>query len=172
MSKTINIRPTTGVYATYKNIKYDAWTAIAEFVDNSTQSYYDHEKELKSINEWNGLEIYITYQKDEYGNPFIEIKDNAFGMNFTDFQRAIILDSKPEKITRSEFGMGLKAAACWFGLNWSVETVELYSCKKYKTSIDVEKLSRTKDEEITYEEIECDKSTRYIPRSLSFVFCI
>jgi hypothetical protein len=47
MSKTINIRPTTGVYATYKNIKYDAWTAIAEFVDNSTQSYYDHEKELK-----------------------------------------------------------------------------------------------------------------------------
>ncbi len=158
MSKTINIRPTTGVYATYKNIKYDAWTAIAEFVDNSTQSYYDHEKELKSLNDWNGLEIYITYQKDEYGNPFIEIKDNAFGMNFKDFQRAIILDSKPEILTRSEFGMGLKTAACWFGLNWSVETVELYSCKKYKTSIDVEKLSRTKDEEITYEEIECDKS--------------
>nr|WP_318659984.1 ATP-binding protein [uncultured Treponema sp.] len=158
MAKTINIRPTTGVYATYKNIKYDAWTAIAEFVDNSTQSYYDHERELKALKDWKSLDIYITYQKDDQGNPFIEIKDNAYGMNFKDFQRAIILDSKPEKSTRSEFGMGLKTAACWFGLNWSVETVELNSCKKYKTSVDVEKLSRTKDEEITYEEIECDKS--------------
>lgn len=157
-TRTINIRPTTGVYATYKNIKYDAWTAIAEFVDNSTQSYYDHEKELKSLKDWKSLDIYITYQKDTHGKPFIEIKDNAYGMNFKDFQRAIILDSKPEKSTRSEFGMGLKTAACWFGLNWSVETVELNSCKKYKTSVDVEKLSRTKDEEITYEEIDCDKS--------------
>lgn len=158
MGKTINIRPTTGVYATYKNIKYDAWTAIAEFVDNSTQSYYDHEDELKSLEKWSGLDVYITYRKDDLGNPFLEIKDNAYGMNFRDFQRAIILDSRPEKTTRSEFGMGLKTAACWFGLNWSVETVELNSGVKYKAMIDVAKLSRTKEEEITYEEIECDKS--------------
>lgn len=158
MGKTINIRPTTGVYATYKNIKYDAWTAIAEFVDNSTQSFYDHEEELTSLKKWSGLNVYITYQKDDQGNPFLEIKDNAYGMNFRDFQRAVILDSRPERPTRSEFGMGLKTAACWFGRNWSVETVELNSGIKYKTSVDVEKLSRTRDEEITYEEIECDKS--------------
>ena len=158
MGKTINIRPTTGVYATYKNIKYDAWTAIAEFVDNSTQSFYDHEEELTSLKKWSGLNVYITYQKDDQGNPFLEIKDNAYGMNFRDFQRAVILDSRPERPTRSEFGMGLKTAACWFGRNWSVETVELSSGIKYKTSVDVEKLSRTRDEEITYEEIECDKS--------------
>lgn len=158
MGKTINIRPTTGVYATYKNIKYDAWTAIAEFVDNSTQSYYDHEKELKSLPNWQGLRITITYQKDQNGNPYLEINDNAFGMNFQDFQRAIILDSRPRKVTRSEFGMGLKTAACWFGLNWSVETTELNNGKKYKTSVDVDKLSKTREEEITYEEINCDKT--------------
>ncbi len=158
MGKTINIRPTTGVYATYKNIKYDAWTAIAEFVDNSTQSYYDHENELRSLDNWSSLNIYISYKKDEHGYPYLEIKDNAYGMNFKDFQRAIVLDSRPEKPTRSEFGMGLKTAACWFGLNWSVETVELNSGKKYKATVDVERLSRTRDEEITYEEIECEKS--------------
>lgn len=158
MGKTINIRPTTGVYATYKYQTYEAWTAIAEFVDNSTQSYYDHEDELRSLKDWSGLNVYITYQKDSQGNPFLEIKDNAFGMNFFDFKRAIILDSRPEKSTRSEFGMGLKTAACWFGLKWSVETVELNSGKKYRTTVDVERLSRTRDEEITYEEIECEKS--------------
>ena len=49
MSKSINIRPTTSVYATYKNIRYDPWTAIAEFVDNSTQSYYDHKSSLMRL---------------------------------------------------------------------------------------------------------------------------
>lgn len=49
MSKKINIRPTTGVYATYKNIRYEPWTAIAEFVDNATQSYFDHTDKLEKI---------------------------------------------------------------------------------------------------------------------------
>lgn len=156
MAKTINIRPTTGVYATYKNIKYDAWTAIAEFVDNSTQSFYDHENVLENLAGWKNLEVYVIY-KNEKGSQYLEIKDNAYGMNFDDFKRAIILDSKPKVATRSEFGMGLKTAACWFGRNWSVETAELGSGKKYKASVDVERLSKTKEEEITYEESECDK---------------
>lgn len=50
MAKRINIRPTTSVYATYKNIRYDPWTAIAEFVDNSTQSYYDNTENLIQLN--------------------------------------------------------------------------------------------------------------------------
>jgi len=52
MAKSINIRPTTSVYATYKNIRYDPWTAIAEFVDNSTQSYYDNVSKLEGIKYW------------------------------------------------------------------------------------------------------------------------
>ena len=56
MERMINIRPTTGVYATYKRLTYKPWTAIAEFVDNSTQSYFDHEEELKNLGQclWNG----------------------------------------------------------------------------------------------------------------------
>ena len=46
MSKKINIRPTTSVYATYRKINYETWNAIAEFIDNSTQSYYDNKKRL------------------------------------------------------------------------------------------------------------------------------
>lgn len=156
MVKTINIRPTTGVYATYKNIRYEPWTAIAEFVDNATQSYYDHVSELEKQQKWEHLKIEIQYKKDSCGKYELIIKDNAFGMNFEDFQRAIILDSKPKIATRSEFGMGLKTSACWFGNNWSVETVELNSGKKFFAQVDVKSLSKTKDEEIEFTETECD----------------
>ena len=140
MSKTINIRPTTSVYSTYQNLRYDPWTAIAEFVDNSTQSYYDHMSSLMRLRGWKGLIIDIEYKKDKVNGDRLIIKDNAYGMNFANFQRAIILDSPPPVTSRSEFGMGLKTAACWFGMYWSVESVELGSGIKYRTSVDVEAL--------------------------------
>ena len=156
MSKRINIRPTTSVYSTYKNIKYYPWTAIAEFVDNSTQNYYDHETKLKSTKYWDGLNIEIIYDRDAEQGSRIVIEDNAYGMDFHDFQRAIVLDSPPRKKNRSEFGMGLKTAACWFGMNWSVESTELGSSVKYKAIIDVDALSKYKNEEIEVEEIPCN----------------
>lgn len=151
MGKKINIRPTTSVYATYKNIKYDPWTAIAEFVDNSTQSYYDNVDRLKATKYWDKLSIEVIYEKNNNGDKLI-IRDNAYGMDFNDFQRAIILDSPPKKASRSEFGMGLKTAACWFGRNWSVESTALGSNVKYTASIDVEALHKYKNEEIEVQE--------------------
>ena len=156
MSKKINIRPTTSVYATYKNIKYDPWTAIAEFVDNSTQSYYDNIERLRATKYWNGLNVEILYEKNSVTGDKIIIRDNAYGMNFQDFQRAIVLDSPPKKSSRSEFGMGLKTAACWFGSNWSVESTELGSDVKYYAAVDVEALHKYKNEEIEVEETACN----------------
>ena len=156
MSKKINIRPTTSVYATYKNIKYDPWTAIAEFVDNSTQSFYDNIQKLENTKYWEGLNVEIQYNRDEKKGDSLIIKDNAYGMNFNDFQRAIMLDSPPKKPTRSEFGMGLKTAACWFGTKWCVESVELGSGIKYRTEVDVDMLHKYKNEEVTVEEIPCN----------------
>lgn len=155
MGKKINIRPTTGVYATYKNIKYDPWTAIAEFVDNSTQSYYDNASKLKNTKYWQGLNVEIIYEKSAIEGDKIIIRDNAYGMNFHDFQRAIVLDSPPKKFSRSEFGMGLKTAACWFGKKWSVESTELGSNIKYYAAVDVDALHKYKAEEIEVQEIDC-----------------
>ena len=155
MAKSINIRPTTSVYATYKNIRYDPWTAIAEFVDNSTQSYYDNVRKLEATKYWKGLTVDIEYKRDKEKGDYLIIRDDAFGMDFHDFQRAIILDSPPRDKSRSEFGMGLKTAACWFGTCWSVESVALGSGIKYKATVDVEALSKYKNEEIMVEEIPC-----------------
>src|SRR5437899_1578980 len=45
----INIRPAVSVYATYRRLSYRTWGAVAEFVDNSTQNYYDHRKDLLRV---------------------------------------------------------------------------------------------------------------------------
>lgn len=149
MSKKINIRPTSSVYATYKRLSYQPWTAIAEFVDNSTQSFYDHKEVLLEQKYSQGLTITIDYIDDKINGDRLEICDNAFGMEWSDFQRAVILNRPPKNTNgRNEFGMGLKTAACWFGSVWSVESTQLGSKNKYFTEINIDELEKYKTEEI------------------------
>lgn len=149
MAKKLNIRPTSGVYATYKRLSYQPWTAIAEFVDNSTQSFYDHKQELLDQKYYKCLSIYITYTENESEGDMLEIEDDAYGMEWEDFQRAIVLDRPPKNTNgRNEFGMGLKTAACWFGSLWSVESTRLNSRNKYYAEIDVDQVGKYKTEEI------------------------
>lgn len=162
MARKINIRPTSGVYATYKRLSYQPWTAIAEFVDNSTQSFYDHKDELMALKYAKGLTININYISDSVNGDRIEIFDDAFGMEWRDFQRAIILDKPPVNTNgRNEFGMGLKTAACWFGSVWSVESTQLNSANKYFTQINIDDLGKYKTEEIDVQEEKTSKKSHY-----------
>lgn len=153
LSKKINIRPTSSVYATYKRLSYQPWTAIAEFVDNSTQSFYDHKEELLAQKYAKGLNISIKYIEDAVEGDRLEITDDAYGMEWKDFQRAVVLDSPPKNTSgRNEFGMGLKTAACWFGSLWSVESTQLNSTAKYYTEINIDELGKYKIEEVDVKE--------------------
>ena len=156
MGRKINIRPTTSVYATYKHIKYYPWTAIAEFVDNSTQSYFDYKRRLEETKYWKGLNVEIEYSTKNSKPDSLIIRDNAHGMCFEDFKRAIILDSRPKQANRGEFGMGLKTAACWFGCNWSVESTELGSGIRYYAEVDVDSLQKYPRDEIEVTEDACN----------------
>lgn len=40
----LNIQPQAGVIGVFSRLNYKAWYAIAEFVDNSTQSFYSHQQ--------------------------------------------------------------------------------------------------------------------------------
>lgn len=130
----LNIQPQAGVIGVFSRLNYKPWYAIAEFVDNSTQSFYSHQKELEE----NGIldvEIFIKYDDE---NDILTIEDNAFGMEFPDFARAVKVDSPPEnKNGRNEFGMGLKTAASWFGNIWSVRSTQLGSNHEYFTEINI-----------------------------------
>lgn len=153
MKRKINIRPDTDVYATYKRLSYQHWSALAEFVDNSTQSFYDNQESLMATKYYKNLKIEIDYVDGENGDDYIIIKDDAFGMEWSDFVRAINLHKPPQKTSgRNEFGMGLKTAACWYGNLWTVESTQLGSSKKYRATVDVDMLERYKNEEIEVEE--------------------
>ncbi len=142
----IDIRPATSVYGTYRRLSYTPWFAIAEFIDNSTQSYYDHRNRLRETDGFKKLIINIEYNPSE---GYLEIKDNAYGMDFNNFQRAIILDKPPKNRTgRNEFGMGLKTAACWFGDLWSVETSQLGLDKVYSATMDIKFFEQNKPESV------------------------
>lgn len=130
----LNIQPQAGVIGVFSRLNYKAWYAIAEFVDNSTQSFYSHQSELlqKGIKD---LTVSIEYDSER---DILTIIDDAFGMEFDDFARAVKVDSPPkDKTGRNEFGMGLKTAASWFGNVWSVRSTQLGSTIEYYTEIDI-----------------------------------
>jgi hypothetical protein len=126
----------------YKRLDYSFWFALAEYVDNSTQSYLNNKKILdKQFEEDNeSLEIVITYDKNQNN---ITIRDNAMGMNFEELAYALQM-GKPPKINtgRSEFGMGLKTASCWIGDSWVVRTKKLGEDEEIEFRFDVNKVSR------------------------------
>jgi len=162
MKNKIDIRPTTGVYATYKRLSYQPWTAIAEFVDNSTQSYFDHKEELQRQPNFEQLKISIVYEAKDNSSDILTITDNAFGMELEDFERAIQLDKVPNNTSgRNEFGMGLKTAACWFGSRWSVISTKLGSCNGYRATLDVNRLAESKEDSIDLDIFESTPEEHY-----------
>lgn len=159
----IDIRPTSSVYATYRRLSYKTWYAIAEFVDNSTQNYYDHREKLLSCSSHEPgdpkLRIEITY--DDERNS-LTIIDNANGMEFEELERAVILDRPPIDTTgRCEFGMGLKTAACWFGSTWTIITSRLGSSRELTAKVHVPDLVVKHSETITVLEKPVDPSSHY-----------
>jgi len=164
---TINIRPPVSVYATYRRLSYLPWYAIAEFVDNSTQSYYDHKHELKEAYKKEGvkcLKIMIQYFSEL---NMLQIYDNANGMDFAELNRAVILNSPPANPSgRCEFGMGLKTAACWFGHKWHIETTRFNAHEKYSVIVDVDEMSHQSNEELMVEVAKLDRSEHYTKISI------
>ncbi len=83
----LDIRPQASIYGSFSRLNYDASFAIAEFVDNSTQSYYTNEKSMRFYKKFK-VEIDIEYDPEL---KTLTIIDDAFGMEIEDFKRAIIL---------------------------------------------------------------------------------
>lgn len=154
-NEELDIRPEAGILGVFSRLSYKAWYAIAEFVDNSTQSFFSNESELNK-NDINTVHVQIQYLQNE--NELI-ITDDAYGMEIEDFRRAVKLDSKSEHPdTRNEFGMGLKTAASWFGEIWSVESTQLNSENKYFTEVNIPLLREEKINSVKIQKEKCSKS--------------
>lgn len=149
-----------GVIASYKRLSYEPWYAFAEFVDNSTQAYFNNRLDLDRLFELTGkkLTIKIVYDRD---NDYIFIKDNSIGMNKAELENALTLGLPPENPSgRSRYGLGMKTASCWFGNTWTIKTKKLGEQIAHRVSIDVDKISKN-DNDLKYEAIEDTELSHY-----------
>ncbi len=125
----------------YSRLSYTMWHALAEFIDNSTQSRTNYEGIVDEVlrEEGTPLVVDITYHKLDRR---ITITDNSIGMTRADLTEALrIAHPTADSKGRSKYGMGMKTAACWIGKRWKVITSEWGSDEEWTADIDVEAIA-------------------------------
>ncbi|MCC6387404.1 MAG: ATP-binding protein [Dehalococcoidia bacterium] len=115
----VNVRPEVGMLSVLPALNYKPWYALAEFVDNSIQSFLASRALL-------GIALLNVEIEYDPADGVIVIRDNAAGINTADFARAFRPGERPlDRSGLSEFGMGMKSAACWFGRRFTVRSTAL-----------------------------------------------
>lgn len=108
-----------------RHLNYKPWFAIAEFVDNALQSFLSNRPALQAA-EGADFKLRVEVSVSSAGFGEITVTDNAAGISTADFPRAFRAAQIPaDRSGLSEFGMGMKSAACWFSKDWSVRTTAL-----------------------------------------------
>ncbi len=80
------------------------------------------------------------------------VRDNAAGMTADELGRALRLSTPPADVSgRSEFGMGLKTAACWFGSLWTVSSTVRGERWRYTVVFDVDAIAKGGANHVTIE---------------------
>ena len=144
---SVNIRPGVNVLSVLPHLNYKAWYALAEFVDNAIQSSIDRKKELIKSNN-GGFQLVVDIDFNPHENC-ITIKDNAAGIAESDYSRAFRpAEIPPDATGLSEFGMGMKSAACWFAPNWSVRSTALGESTERAVFFDIDKIVEDSIEEL------------------------
>lgn len=145
MVENVSIKFKPGAYNLFRSLKYKVWLAMAEFVDNSVQSYLSNKDELFKIHNSNyQFKIDITYNND-----IIIINDNAAGINTLNIQRAFEPANIPDNNTGlNEFGMGMKTASIWLAEHWSVRTAAIGEIEERFIEFDLSEVTTKNKEEL------------------------
>lgn len=144
---TIEIRPNSSILAVLSHLNYKAWYALAELVDNALQSARTHEEPLKAV-EGPEYRLRVTIDVNPEDSTIV-VRDNAAGIRGADFPRAFrAAQIPPDTSGLSEFGMGLKTAACWFAHRWTVRTTALGESVERSITFDLDQIKRQDLEEI------------------------
>ena len=156
----VSIRPQTTILSVLKFLEYETWFALAEFVDNAIGSYLTHEDELKILH-GKDFKLEIKIEINDAENKIV-IRDNAAGIHERDYDRAFMAAEVPPDTTGlSEFGMGMKSAACWFSDDWSVRSKALNEATERTVRFNMKKIFENKVEELDVETKAAEKKSHY-----------
>lgn len=126
----------------YSRLSYTMWHALAEFIDNSTQSRKNYEGVIDEVLREEGSPLVVDIVHDKV-NRRIMITDNSIGMTRQDLTNALrVAHPTADSTGRSKYGMGMKTAACWIGKHWRVITSEWGSGEEWTADVDVEAIAQ------------------------------
>ena len=159
--RSVSIRPGVSVLSVLRHLNYKPWFALAEFVDNAVQSYGDSKEILHKLHgdKWR---LKVSIEIDTSAPGRIIVRDNAAGISGSAFPRAFRpAVVPPDRSGLSEFGMGMKSAACWFAPRWQVRTKALGETVERTVRFDIAHIVRDEIEELDIEERGAPENNHY-----------
>lgn len=160
MSIKVNINPGPKILSILQHIEYDPWFALAEYVDNSIDSYLKNKAQLFDV-EGDHYKLKVTIELNR-GDNSIRITDNAAGISTSDLQRAFKAAEAPsDQSGLSEFGMGMKSASIWFSDIWDVRTSSLGESIETHVRFDLDKVYNGNIEELDVKEQVAEETSHY-----------
>jgi hypothetical protein len=142
------------VLRSYRRLAYTPWYALAEFIDNSTQSYFNDRNALDRAYKQEKSRLVVEIEYDR-GEGVLTVKDNAMGMSLDELRSAVHIGKPPAVASgRSQFGLGLKTAAGWFGDKWSVRTKKLGKEYGHVVTVDVDRIVNGPNALLPHEQFE------------------
>lgn len=141
----------------YSRMSYTMWNALAEFIDNSTQSRVNHDGIINDVLVQEGAPLTVTIDYNNIKKEYI-IEDNSIGMSHDKLVAALkIAQPTQDSVGRSKYGMGMKTAACWFGKKWRIVTCEWPTGIEWTAEVDVIGIARRNEKvKLTSKEVSTD----------------
>ena len=151
--KTVSIRPGVSILSVLRHLNYRPWFALAEFVDNALQSYLTHRDALIALH-GSQFKLKVEIELRDTPSPRLIIRDNAAGISTADYPKAFRPAAVPtDRSGLSEFGMGMKSAACWFAPRWQVRTKALGEPIQRTVQFDIDRIINDDIGELSIDEI-------------------
>lgn len=158
---SVNIRPGVGILSVLRHLNYRPWFAVAEFVDNSLQSFLRHKTALQALH-GDSFKVKVEIELDRADELRIKIRDNAAGIASSEYARAFRPAELPtDRTGLAEFGMGMKSAASWFAPRWKVRTSALDEAIERTLSFDIDTIVRDDIQELSVSESAAASSAHY-----------
>jgi hypothetical protein len=130
------------------SMNYKPWYALSEFVDNAVASRLANASRLTAA----GSDVLrVTIDMDR-GLGTIIITDNAAGIAGVDIGRAFkSAEPPPDASGLSQFGIGMKAAACWYARKFTVVSTALGEDVRRRVTFDVPAIVAANQEQLPVE---------------------